>query len=537
LAPFFALLSLAYFSIYVGAPDGFKIAWLSSAGSVFVVVMAVITAGGFLLTVTRLEEIHGRILSYPHLLERLDALLETEFTRVTRKGKRNSGRLYILANAPAIGNVSASEEFDLCWQRLEALLKSPDVEVKIVCLSWEQDFQETSPIHRFYFEHWAGTVGDDELQRKIKQSLEMVSIVRKSQSDYFPIRSKELYRLKNTMHEVPFHLVLTTERAILFTALSFPDYSSEILGDGYGLRQDDHREVKVVGFETGDRSILDALRKGFDRRLKKIAIRDDGYQSAVTKLSMTDECVEVPGINNRTIRGLIRRESTGRRWILICSGLTGNVAKASSLDDLAEVCRRGGWSSLRFDYGNSLAPLPNEQLRTIETMIQDVSACINFMSGDRGGIGKPPDIVVARGFGCRVALEALQNHPNIPLVMWAPILWLKTSLEVRARLHELRRSGRLEFDHTQIGIEFIRSLLDPTDAQIKSWITRDRRHVIVQGEDDEVAPLRFALEAKKLIQEAGGNVYLKTVLGSHPHPAADVETQLKTIKNLIDQFR
>jgi hypothetical protein len=537
LAPLLALLSLAYFSIYVVAPDGLEIKWLSSAGSVFVVVMAVITAGGFLFTVARLEEIHGRILSYPHLLERLDALLELEFARVTRKGKRNSGRLYILANAPAIGNVSAPEEFDLCWQRLEALLKSPDVEVKIACLSWEQDFQETSPIHRFYFEHWANTVGNDELRRKINQSLEMISIVRKSKPDYLPTRPKELYRLKNTIHEVPFHLVLTTERAILFTALSFPDYSSESLNDDYGIRQDDHREVKVVGFETGDRSILDALRKGFDRRLHKIAIRDGGHQSAVTPiLGQADEPpVEIPVNNNRTIRGSIRREANRNRWILICGGLTGNLQRASPLDDLAEVLHRSGWSSLRFDYGNSLAPRANQELRTMETMLEDVSACVNFMSRDQS-IGKPPDIVVARGFGCRVALEALPNHSNIPLVMWAPILWLATSLEMRGRLHELRRSGRLEFDSTEIGIEFVRSLSDPTDEQIKSWIKPERQHVIVQGEDDEVAPLRFALEAKKLILEAGGQVHLKTVLGSHPHPATDVEVQLKTIKKVLDQY-
>ena len=539
LAPLMALLSLSYFSIYVVAPGGFEIKWLSSAGGVFVVVMAVITAGGFLLTVTRLEEIHGRILSYPHLVERLDALLELEFTRVTRKGKRSSGRLYILANAPAIGNVSASEEFDLCWQRLEALVKNPDVEVKIACLSWKQDYQETSPIHRFYFEHWGGTIGDDELERKIKQSLEIISIVRNSRYEYFPTRPKELYRLKDTIHEVPFHLVLTTERAILFTALSFPDYSSEVLSDDYGIHQDDHREVKVVGFETGDRSILDALRKGFDRRLHKIAIRDDGYRTSVTKKSgeTEDFPVEISVDNNRKITGLIRREPSRNRWILICRGLTGNFARASSLDDLAEVLQRSGWSSLRFDYGGSLAPVGNQELRTVETMIQDVAACLNFMSGDVGEIGKAPDIVVARGFGGRIALEALRDYPDIPLVMWAPILWLTTSLELRARLHELRRSGRLEFDQTELGSAFVSSLLDPTDAQIKSWIIPNRQHVIVQGEDDDVAPLRFALEAKSLIEQAGGQVYLKTVLGSHPHPATDVEIQLKTIKKVLDDFK
>lgn len=535
LAPLLAVLSLACFSVYMVAPEGFDVKWLSSSGALFVVVLAIITVGGFLLTVTRLEEIHGRILSYPHLLERIDALIDLETSRVTRKGKKNSGRLYILANAPGVGNVSAPEEFDQFWPRLRDLLSNPQVEVKIACLSWKEDIQGTSPIYRFYYEHWGGAVGEEELQPRINQSLEMISLVKKAVSEHLTNRPKELYRLKGTVHEVPFHLFLTSERAILFTALSFPDYASL---NADVARKDDNREVKVIGFETGDRSILDALRKGFDRRLHKIAIRDgaDRFISLPVGKAEDIQC-EIPINGARTIRGLIRRAPRGNRWVMICRGLTGSFSVRSSLDELAEVLEHSGWSSLRFDYGNSLKPSADEQPRTVPSMVQDVSGAISFMSGTSGEINRVPDIVIARGFGARLALEALQEYPDVPLVLWAPILWLRTSLELRARLHELRRHGRLEFDGTEIGDQFVDSLPDPTDEQIRRWIKASRQHIIIQGEDDDVAPLRFALETKELIRQASGPVELIVVLGSHPHPATDVEIQLRRIRNVLDNFR
>lgn len=524
LAPLMAIISLAYFSVFVILPQGLGITDMTSAGAVFVVVMAIVTVGGFLLTVTRLEEIHGRILSYPHLLERIDVLIDMEAARL-KKGKKNPGRLYILANAPAVGNVSAPHEFQQLLPELKRLLNDSRVEVKLACLPWKQDFAGTSAIERFYEEHWASLTTKRELNSKIAESIELIRVLQAAAKGLHT-EGKEVYQL--TVHEAPFHLFLTSERAILFTALSFPDYISDALDGEAEPEREDLREVKVIGFETGDRSILNALRKGFERRMLKIALKDPSENVALSGQTHKDQVCTIEVDSQRRISGLVRYG--GDRFALLCRGLTDSSSRHSGIDELADVLEKRCWSSLRFDYSNSLTIKGNDQLRTAQSMVRDFSQTLQSLSQC---INQSPDVIIARGYGCRIALEGLASDKSqTPLIMWAPILWLRTAFEIRARLHELRKNGSLVIDGVPIAKEFVENVVDPTNNQLRAWVT-PRRYFIVQAEDDTVTTVRLVSETKQLIESAGGAVEVIKIPGLHPHPGMDVTPQLKKIIRVL----
>jgi 3-oxoadipate enol-lactonase len=243
-----------------------------------------------------------------------------------------------------------------------------------------------------------------------------------------------------------------------------------------------------------------------------------------------DEAFEISDRRGQSLTGRIRRVQGSNRWALICSGLTGSLSRRSSLDELADTLNLRGWSSLRFDYRNSLKPYLGQSLRTIKSMLEDISCALSALSRKVGG---QPDAVIARGLGARLTLEALRPYPDVPLIMWAPILWLRTALELRGRLHEMHRQEHLSVDGTEIGDDFIKSLEDPSDADLRSWIMPTRRHVIVHGEEDQVVPVRLAIEAKNLIENALGKVELYMLPGRHPHPGQDVRVQLRKIGNIL----
>jgi hypothetical protein len=163
-------------------------------------------------------------------------------------------------------------------------------------------------------------------------------------------------------------------------------------------------------------------------------------------------------------------------------------------------------------------------------MREDVTQALSRISA-RTGHG--PDVVIGRGFGARLSLEALRDHPNVPLIMWTPIIWLRTSLEIRWRLHEIHRCGFTEIDKTKVGEQFVASLKDPSDKQIKSWIVPTRRHVIVRAKKDRVVPWRLIKETRGVIASTGAKVEVIPVAGGHPHPGEDVSQQIAKIVEVV----
>ena len=304
--PIAAVLLWAFLSIHLASPEHSDLKVISSAGAVFVVVMAIITVCGFLLTITRLEDIHGRIQSYSYLLERINALVKIELDRVNNELTDRTGMLYIFANAPAIGNVSVPSEYKACSARLSTLIDHQKVNVKICCLS---------DIRDFYVKHWGNVLTTSDLNEKIFESENMISEIHSSPN--YEIK-KQVYKLKPEFLEVPFHLFLTSERAIIYTALSFPESelpenTSANLKFLSHLAEEDHskwtffndlirnhmnkyHQVQIIGFETGDRSVREALKDAFEKRLKVIAdlsIDKSNSTSPVSKLTQKTQQMQV----------------------------------------------------------------------------------------------------------------------------------------------------------------------------------------------------------------------------------------------------
>jgi hypothetical protein len=244
----------------------------------------------------------------------------------------------------------------------------------------------------------------------------------------------------------------------------------------------------------------------------------------------SEEAVDISLPDGENLNGLIRFSESNERWVLVCRGLTGNLTSRSSLDELTDQLGDRQWTSFRFDYTGTLITEAYRNPRTRESMIRDVTLAISSLV-ER--LQSNPTAVVARGYGSSLALQTLTDYPDIPIVMWSPILWLRTSLELRGRLHQLRRGGRLEFDKTVIGEDFVKAINDPSDDEVRKWINPDRRHIIVHGETDEVTPLWLVQEAKALIESAGGRVLLVTVQGGHPHPGEDVKIQIEKIVEVL----
>lgn len=252
---------------------------LAKPGVIFVVGMAIVTIIGFLVTVSKLDEIHGRILDYPYLIERCEELAKQEDERV-RKGK--SGRILIFANAPAFGHVSAPIGFARYKQHLEPLLMRSEVDVEIVCLSWIPNEKGVYRLDEFYKKHWPD---DSNLDAKIKESKNILNTVGSiARKDNESSQKKKLYRLKDDVNEIPFHLFMTSERAILFTALSYPQLKSPSTGNASTNEAEGvspTKKVQIIGFETGDKGILRALEEGVKARLGALAVQESQYPSEI----------------------------------------------------------------------------------------------------------------------------------------------------------------------------------------------------------------------------------------------------------------
>jgi len=277
----------------------------------------------------------------------------------------------------------------------------------------------------------------------------------------------------------------------------------------------------MVGYETTDAGVIKHL----------LVIYDEWKRQKMKEKNMApgNSIIEIETAAG-TVKGILRSVEKNKRLALLCRGLTGDLNRRLSVDDLADALAEKGWSSIRFDYrgrGNSYKA-PN--LPTVSSMMEDVTCVLSHI---KQTFCKEPDAVIAIAIGCRLALECLKEYPTIPLIMWAPIIWFQTSAEIRYRMHEYRRTGVMEFDRTRIGDVFLESARDPTYDEVSSWVFKERHHFIAHGIEDEVVPMRLLTEGRDLIQQAGGDVKLFVVSGEHPHPKANVQTQIQKVVEVV----
>jgi len=263
LIPLAAVMALAVLSVSLARPGMSNIEVFSAPGIVFVVAMAALTVFGFLLTVSKLHDIHSRIRDYGVLMDRCTDMLKAEIKRVTDEHK--PGKLLVFANAPGFGSMSAPDEWLRYSDELGNLIVLPKVRVVLGCLSWIQEGTEESTHDKFYKLHWPTR---PDLQTRIDESKRIATtIVELSGGNR---QGKAAYALVNEIQEVPFHLIMTSERAIMFVSLSYPspNNDSSTTDEDQGQSVPFPVPAAIVAIETNDGAMRRALEDGVMARLK-----------------------------------------------------------------------------------------------------------------------------------------------------------------------------------------------------------------------------------------------------------------------------
>jgi hypothetical protein len=257
--PLGAVFALAVLSVSVARPKMSDIEVFSSPGVIFVVAMAILTVLGFFLTVSKLHEMQSRILGYDVLMERCTELVRAEVSRVANENK--PGKLIVFANAPGFGNMSAPDQFDRYRQELHKLIDLSTARVVLGCLSWEGGSE--SRHDNFYSEHWGNR---EDFGARVAESR---NIAEKVVERYDPVSDNKMaYALVNEIQEVPFHLVLTSERAILFVSLNYPRRNNAAGGSSDTAHvPTPQKPARIIAWETNDTAVREALEEGVMARL------------------------------------------------------------------------------------------------------------------------------------------------------------------------------------------------------------------------------------------------------------------------------
>ena len=274
LAPVVLLFVVAAVSIAIVEPG----TWTGSIGIIFPIVAASITVAGFLFTLNKLDDILSRILSYDVLVDRLSEMIEREIYRV--QNEKRPGRIYIIANSVTFGNISAHYKYYALLDELFEAFNNDLINVRIICRDWEwwapenmiaedkavpinpQEILEKSldeikntPLGRLYW-NWSGSGNwdDENLKKPYYQAIALLDVLRRARvRSQFDVR-KQAYVLPSPTAFAPLHMVITSNRALLFHVIDFPTRSNQHVP----------AKIHVIGTETGDPSIVERLEQAFN---------------------------------------------------------------------------------------------------------------------------------------------------------------------------------------------------------------------------------------------------------------------------------
>lgn len=278
----------------------------ASAGSVLVLFTAVVTVTGFTITITRLQEYHVRIATYDEFLLRLESFLSTACLMGTdatgpigwcnrqvgkhwHKRRNDNEGIKILCSVPTLGNMSHHPFFYRYVHPRWKQLADSNVQVDMVCINPEVDWNEFSKppmiddeisynLSNFTSSNQNYTAWDGlrttnyvgkfyESEFRVKRNYQNPEVLRGI------IQAIEIiWRIKNerpTRHNVkyypwppatgeppPMHLFWTHDRALV----AFPlDRGVKVLPSLSSVSP-----VELVGYETTDPRIIQRLREVFE---------------------------------------------------------------------------------------------------------------------------------------------------------------------------------------------------------------------------------------------------------------------------------
>ncbi|CBE69083.1 MAG: hypothetical protein F9K13_07030 [Candidatus Methylomirabilis oxygeniifera] len=275
IAPCLFLLAVALLSVSLAVPN----TWLGSVGVVLPIGIAVVTVASFFFTLNKLDDILSRIYSYDVLLEHVGRMVDAEVERA----KDGAGQILIVANAVSFGNISAHERYPKVLDKLSHAFNNPRITVRVICRDWEwviprdmderdkevslqpRDVQEAdlntvknTSLGGFYWA-WSGSGRWDDLRlrKPYYQAIALLGALQSSEPNRLLEIQKQVWVFKDG--HAPFHMVVTTDRALLFHVLDFP------FGD-----KDPPSRIQVIGSDTGDGATVHQLVRAFEHHAEKL---------------------------------------------------------------------------------------------------------------------------------------------------------------------------------------------------------------------------------------------------------------------------
>jgi hypothetical protein len=207
-------------------------------GGIFTIVCGFLTLWGVWLTVESLIDIKQTIHTFRDMIERVCELIKTT---------ESNDRVKIVAYTPTTGCFAVQEPV---WNKLWALLQSPEYSIDMVCLSMEDI--------KIWYQNYLSEINN---QSKIDQMLQETDVIFKSFENLKSVDLKKLRTLKTRKWEqLPgFYIFCNRKKAIITTPFFMPN-----IKNGNILHKSGIGKPQMLGFETTQHHLVDAAERMFE---------------------------------------------------------------------------------------------------------------------------------------------------------------------------------------------------------------------------------------------------------------------------------
>lgn len=454
-----------------------------SPGTMFVAAMAFVTAVGFIITITRIQDLASRINRYDELLIRAKDLIEREINAAESSYAEGDEipEIRMVCTTPLHGNLTekSKKAYEYYVRVLERARRSIRLHILHLPLLELKRFYD-----RFSEE---GRFSKDRTNEALTESLEFLSSIEKTSRHRIEVdRSKPPHIMQHLWAEVGYRLLLSRRRAIFYVPLSLPLESVED-GPPAVSRQKETR-VDMIGFETEDRFIIGQLRDNFEylasRATRAGAEYPNSFRSGGERLPISTMESYKPEVTKSAL--------------LLLHGFTGHIndrlwrERLHFRDKAADL----GFNSYEFDYrGRS-----SESRRTLDFSLTraaaDVDAAVRHIFEERQCKNL---IVVAFGSGAYISFLSREiEDRKCPLILWQPIFYPREVMDRRGHTrayYEAYASSRghnfVEIGGMKFGSSFFEDLkgIKPVEeliwAPLRLTVLRTRGDELVTNEDIE----------------------------------------------------
>lgn len=439
---------------------------VASPGTIFVLLMAIFTVLGLLITITRIHEITSRITRYDELLIRAAKLLRDEI-----KESHNGPRVVrMVCTTPLHGNLTEGPTG--YYKEYKGAIHL--AQQKLVLHVLHQPIQE---LEVFYDGFWkAGRFAEHDAKNALDETVRFLKDL--NDTSDLRQRAKEIGHqntlpVHSTSHlwsEIGYRLLLSDKRAIFYVPLFLPFESTS--QDTYDQLESPHFQktarVEMIGFESEDPFVVGQLTQNFNYLEQRSTRTGAEYQEYIQADKYKIRLSAMRPISDS--RWIQRKES-----ILLVHGLTGYIGDRMWKERLhfRDKLSSAGFASYEFDYrgrGRDSNPLDF----SLNTAVEDLNAVIKYLF-DHEKLNKV--FIIARGLAAFISLRSPEAKlQNCPLVFWQPILHPDRTMESRGHTKAFNEAylnseghNYVEIDGVRIGKAYFDSLHGLQLPEDMSW--------------------------------------------------------------------